>query len=101
MREHQASRRPDDTVFGEEYGGAEQAGGAGGSATRRWIGDPIDGTKGYGRGMQGWATLLAVEGGGGVVLCVVSAPAMGRRWWAARGAGAFTTEVAGGEPRPL
>src|ERR1700750_2864801 len=59
MRAHLASRRPDDTVFGEEYGGAsdDAAGGRG----RRWIVDPIDGTKGYVRGMQVWGTLLALE----------------------------------------
>jgi histidinol-phosphatase len=96
MREHLASRRPHDTVFGEEYGGAGHDAG-----TRRWIVDPIDGTKGYVRGMQVWATLLALEDAGEMVVGVVSAPAMGRRWWASRGAGAFTTEVAGGEARPL
>ncbi len=51
--------------------------------------------------MQVWATLLALEDDGEMVVGVVSAPAMGRRWWAARGAGAFTTDVAGGEPRRL
>ncbi|HSY39182.1 MAG TPA: inositol monophosphatase family protein, partial [Polyangia bacterium] len=56
MREHLASRRPDDTVFGEEYGGAS-GDGAGGAGGRRWIVDPIDGTKGYVRGMQVWGTL--------------------------------------------
>jgi histidinol-phosphatase len=104
MREHLASARPQDTVFGEEYGGADQAdatGGEGGTATRRWIVDPIDGTKGYVRRMQVWATLLALEDDGEMVAGVVSAPAMGRRWWAARGTGAFTTDVAGGEPRGL
>ena len=46
-------------------------------------------------GMQVWATLLALEEDGEMVVGVVSAPAMGRRWWAARGAGAFTADVAG------
>jgi histidinol-phosphatase len=98
MREHLATRRPQDTVFGEEYGGHDAPEGAG---TRRWIVDPIDGTKGYVRGMQVWATLLALEEDGEMVLGVVSAPAMGRRWWAVSGAGAFTADVAGGEPRRL
>jgi histidinol-phosphatase len=76
-------RRPGDALIGEEFGGA----GVGG---RRWIIDPIDGTKGYVRGMPVWATLLALEEDGEVTTAVVSAPAMGRRWWAARGHGAFS-----------
>lgn len=96
MRAHLASRRPQDTVFGEEYG---EAGPASGAAGRRWIVDPIDGTKGYVRGMQVWATLLALEQAGEMIVGVVSAPAMGRRWWAVRGAGAFTIDVTGGDPR--
>jgi histidinol-phosphatase len=102
LRGHLATRRPKDTVFGEEYGGgADQADGAGATGTRRWIVDPIDGTKGYVRGMQVWATLIALEEDGEMVVGVVSAPSMGRRWWAARGAGAFTTDVSAGEPRRL
>jgi histidinol-phosphatase len=82
--------------MGEEYG--EDGAPAG---SRRWIVDPIDGTKGYVRGMPVWATLLALEQDGDVAVGVASAPALGRRWWAARGAGAFTTESTGAEPRPL
>src|SRR6185369_1471996 len=52
---------------------------------RRWIIDPIDGTKNFIRGIPVFATLIALDGEAGVV----SAPALGRRWWAARGAGAF------------
>ena len=98
MREHLASRRPQDTVFGEEYGEGDAGDG---SAMRRWIVDPIDGTKGYVRGMPVWATLLALEDRGEMVIGVVSAPAMGRRWWAARGAGAFTTDTLDSQPRRL
>ena len=75
MREHLASRRPEDTVFGEEYGEADATAGSG---TRRWIVDPIDGTKGYVRGMPVWGTLLALEDAGEMVIGVVSAPAMGQ-----------------------
>jgi histidinol-phosphatase len=70
-------------VFGEEEGGGET------KAATRWILDPIDGTKSYVRGIPVFATLLALERDGEIVLGVVSAPALGRRWWAARGEGAF------------
>jgi histidinol-phosphatase len=73
-------------VFGEELGDD------GGDA--RWIVDPIDGTKSYVRGIPVWATLLALEREGVVELGLVSAPALGRRWWAVRGGGAW----AAGEP---
>ena len=72
-------------VFGEELG--DDGGGA------RWIVDPIDGTKSYVRGVPVWATLLALQRGGEVVVGVVSAPALGRRWWAVRGEGAFADGV--------
>jgi histidinol-phosphatase len=83
IRDALARARPADAVFGEEMGQAA-AGGA-----RRWIVDPIDGTKGYARGLPVWATLLALEVDGELVLGVVSAPALGTRWWACRGSGAF------------
>ena len=70
--------RPGDGIVGEEFG-------SGGSTSRRWIIDPIDATKNYIRGIPVFATLIALEGVAGVV----SAPALGRRWWAARGEGAF------------
>ncbi len=88
-----SERRPGDGLFGEEFGGE----GAGG---RRWIIDPIDGTKGYVRGMPVWATLLALEREGEVTVAVVSAPAMGRRWWASKGNGAFTDRSIAAEPPP-
>jgi len=73
--------RPGETVVGEEYGEA------GGSA--RWIVDPIDGTTNYARGVPVWGTLIALEREGTIVAGVASAPALGRRWWAERGGGAF------------
>jgi len=82
LREQLGRARPGDAVIGEEEG--EQ-----GSGPRRWIVDPIDGTKSYLRGAPVWATLLALEDGGELVVGVASAPALGRRWWAARGSGAF------------
>lgn len=79
-----AAERPTHSVVGEEYGseGAE-------GASHRWIIDPIDGTKGYMRGLPVWATLIALEVEGELVVGVASAPALGQRWWAARGLGAF------------
>ena len=82
LRERLAEQRPDDGVLGEEFG-------AHGSGDARWIIDPIDGTKNYLRGVPVYATLIALERDGEQAVGVCSAPAMGRRWWAARGAGAF------------
>ena len=86
LRERIARERPGDGLLGEELGDAPAADTA---ARRRWIIDPIDGTKGYVRGLPVWATLLALEVDGRVEVGVVSAPALGRRWWARRGDGAF------------
>jgi histidinol-phosphatase len=76
------SERPQDAVLGEEEGAT------GGDGDRRWIVDPIDGTRNYSRGVPVWATLVALEESGSITLGVVSAPALGRRWWAERGQGA-------------
>ena len=81
LRRLLADARPDDAILGEEFGTT------GGSA-RRWILDPIDGTRNYARGIPVWATLVALEEAGNVRIGAVSAPALGRRWWAERGAGA-------------
>ena len=70
--------RPGDGIVGEEFGSS-------GSQVRRWILDPIDATKNYIRGIPVFATLIALDG----IVGVVSAPALGRRWWAVRGEGAF------------
>jgi len=78
IRETLERERPDDGILGEEFG-------ARGNAARRWIIDPIDATKNYVRGIPVFATLIALDGKVGVV----SAPALGRRWWASRGEGAF------------
>ena len=81
IRELVARGREGEGVFGEELG---DDGGA-----VRWVVDPIDGTRNYVRGGPVWATLIALERDGRVDAAVVSAPALGRRWWAARGEGAF------------
>src|SRR5204863_5948887 len=63
--------------------------GSTGDSARRWIVDPVDGTKNFVRGIPVWASLIALENAGDIVVGVASAPALGRRWWAARGLGAF------------
>ncbi len=84
IRDRLAVERPGDAVLGEEQGAGDP-----GSSTRRWILDPIDGTKNFIRGVPVWATLIALEIDGDIKVGVVSAPALGRRWWASRGAGAY------------
>jgi histidinol-phosphatase len=88
-----AEKAPNDALIGEEYGNT-------GSASRTWIIDPIDGTANYLRGVPVWATLIALAIDGKPVVSVVSAPAMGRRWWAAPDSGAFTKDI-DGSTRPL
>lgn len=82
VRERLTRARPGDAVLGEEDG-------LQGDGSRRWIVDPIDGTDNFVRRVPVWATLLALEVDGRLVLGVVSAPLLGRRWWAARGRGAW------------
>ena len=83
-----ATESPNDGIIGEEFGNS-------GSVNRKWIIDPIDGTANYMRGVPVWATLIALSIDQKPVLSVVSAPALGRRWWAAPGVGAFTRDIDG------
>lgn len=83
VRAQLARTRPRDAVVGEEMPDT-------GHGPRQWVVDPIDGTKNFVRGVPVWATLIALVDGGRPVLGVVSAPALGRRWWAAEGSGAWT-----------
>ena len=92
IRRTLAARRPGDAVLGEEDGET-------GSGTRRWVVDPVDGTKNFVRGVPVWASLVALQQDGEVVAGVVSAPALGRRWWAARGLGSFAGGSLGGARR--
>ena len=78
LRERIAAERPGERVLGEELGEDEGDG-------PLWILDPIDGTRNYTRGIPVWATLISLDD----TVAVVSAPALGRRWWATRGGGAF------------
>lgn len=93
IRDLLAAERPDDGVFGEEFG-------ASGSTTRQWVIDPIDGTSNYLKGIPMWATLIALVIDGVPRVGVVSQPSIGRRWWGATGLGAWTGADEG-EPRRL
>ena len=75
------ARQRGEAVAGEEFGVAD--------ADVRWWLDPIDGTKQFARGLPIWATLIALERSDEIAVGVVSAPALGHRWWATRGGGAF------------
>ena len=85
LRSSLSAHRPDDSVLGEELGGTAAFTG------RQWVVDPIDGTKNFVRGVPVWATLIALMVDGIPVVGVASAPALGRRWWAGDGEGAFTS----------
>ena len=82
-------------VVGEEHGETTP------DASVRWFVDPIDGTHNFMRGVPLFGTLLAAERDGDLVVGVVSAPAIGRRWWARRGGGAWVREPGGRPPRPI
>lgn len=82
---HLAEVRPHHGLFGEEHGVTGDS-----SSPWRWMVDPVDGTANFVRGIPVWATLVALTHvDHGPLVGVVSAPALGRTWWAARGLGAF------------
>lgn len=83
LRKTLGKARPRDAVHGEELSDT-------GWGPRRWVIDPIDGTANFVRGVPVWATLIGLMVEDRVVVGCVSAPALGRRWWAAEGSGAFT-----------
>ncbi|MBN8882867.1 MAG: histidinol phosphatase [Salana multivorans] len=93
-REIIARARPGDALLGEEYCGEVARTG------RQWVIDPIDGTKNFVRGVPVWASLVALVEDGEPVVGVASAPALGRRWYAATGHGAWEL-VGDGAPRRL
>ena len=88
LRSIVADYKPSDSFIGEEFENT-------GASNRNWIVDPIDGTANYLRGVPIWATLIALRVDGVITTSVVSAPALGRRWWAHRGNGAFTMDIDG------
>jgi histidinol-phosphatase len=95
VRERLLAAFPDHGLIGEEYGTE------GGGAAVRWYIDPIDGTHNFMRGVPVFATLLAVERDGELQAAVLSAPALGERWWAHRGGGAWARTRGSDAPRRL
>ncbi len=93
LRNRIAEAFPAHGILGEEFGSEP------GDGDSRWIIDPIDGTHNFVRGIPVWATLIAVERSRELMAAVVSAPALGLRWAAARGHGAATR--VGGSERPI
>jgi histidinol-phosphatase len=88
LRDILTSERPDDLIVGEEFGAPELS-----ANSYYWVIDPIDGTKNFLRGIPTWATLIGLcNPAGEVVVGVVSAPALYRRWFAGLGSGAFVSE---------
>ena len=88
IREALAIHRQTDGLVGEEFGSDK------GTSGRYWVIDPIDGTKNFMRGVPTWATLIALvqvdqSGVEEVIVGIASAPALARRWSAAKGHGAF------------
>lgn len=96
IRDGLAEARPDDGILGEEFGTES---GTGEGVHRQWIIDPIDGTANFLRGVPIWGTLIALAVDAVPVLGVVSAPALGQRWWGARGLGAHTSQHGGAARR--
>lgn len=99
LRKHLAKERPTDGLVGEEFGNENK------EAARYWVIDPIDGTKNFMRGVPTWATLIGLverqgDGSEKVIVGVVSAPALNRRWYASAGKGAFTI-LNDGKPRQI
>ncbi|MSO42944.1 MAG: histidinol phosphatase [Candidatus Planktophila sp.] len=98
IRQGLATHRPNDGLLGEEFG-SDISG-----AKRYWVIDPIDGTKNFIRGVPTWACLIALvevaeDGTQEVVVGVASSPALSRRWFASKGAGAFV--VFSGETKKI
>jgi histidinol-phosphatase len=95
LRRRLQQDRPDDALLGEEFGAA-------GHGRRRWIIDAVDGTASFLAGEPEWSTLIALEQQSRSLLGVVGAPALRRRWWAIRGAGAWTRPTGSStRPEPL
>jgi histidinol-phosphatase len=90
LRRRILERFPDHTILGEEEGYRQ-----GSNRSARWLLDPVDGTNSFARGIPIWGTLIAFEHDGSSVVGVASAPALGTRWWAGRGLGAWRAPLPG------
>lgn len=89
IRQQLSQARGRDAIIGEEFPDE-------GNASRQWVIDPIDGTKNFVRGVPVWATLISLVEDGEVVMGVVAAPALSRRWWAVKGGGAWSGRTLSG-----
>jgi histidinol-phosphatase len=85
LRQLIAEQRPEDGILGEELG-------ASGPTERRWILDPIDGTRNFVAGRPRWGTHVALELDGEIVVGVITRPVLGSSWWASRGGGAHRSD---------
>lgn len=94
LRAEVRRHRPGDALLGEELGAA-------GHGRRRWVIDAVDGTASFLAGEPEWSTLIALEEKGAAQLGVIAAPVLQRRWWAARGNGAWTRSDAADRAEPL
>jgi histidinol-phosphatase len=94
LRQLIAEQRPRDGILGEELG-------ASGPVERRWILDPIDGTRNFVAGLPRWGTHVALELDGEIVVGVITRPATGSSWWASRGGGAHRSDSSGPPERRL
>lgn len=95
IRDRIADAYPAHDVVGEEFEAT------GSDADVRWYVDPIDGTHNFMRGVPLYGTLLSVERDGELQVGVVSAPGLGRRWWARRGGRAWTRDAPDAAPRRI
>lgn len=89
IRERITAEYPDHGIVGEEFGTEA------GDGRVRWYIDPIDGTHNFMRGIPLFGTLLGLEVDGDLLVGVMSAPALGGRWFARRGGGAWATAEVG------
>jgi myo-inositol-1(or 4)-monophosphatase len=96
IREVLVARAPTIPIWGEEGGADAQAR----SDTERWLVDPIDGTVNFAHGLPLWSVSVALEEHGAITVGVVVAPALGLRFWARLGQGAWV-QAAGAVPEPL
>jgi len=94
LRAELRNRRPADALVGEELG-------ASGFGCRSWYIDPIDGTAAFASGRPDWRTLIATADGGRVVVGVIDAPALHRRWWASDQTGSWTRSAGDSTATPL